>query len=38
VINRDQKVICTLLHLPIAVGERYLWMLPMFHANGWTHT
>jgi fatty-acyl-CoA synthase len=28
----------TLLHLPIPVGERYLWTLPMFHANGWTYT
>jgi fatty-acyl-CoA synthase len=28
----------TLLHLPIGVGERYLWTLPMFHANGWTFT
>ena len=28
----------TLLHLPIPVGERYLWTLPMFHANGWTFT
>jgi fatty-acyl-CoA synthase len=26
----------TLVHFPIAVGERYLWTLPMFHANGWT--
>jgi fatty-acyl-CoA synthase len=24
--------------MPIAVGERYLWTLPMFHANGWTYT
>jgi fatty-acyl-CoA synthase len=26
----------TLVHHPLAVGERYLWTLPMFHANGWT--
>jgi fatty-acyl-CoA synthase len=26
----------TLVHFPLAVGERYLWTLPMFHANGWT--
>jgi fatty-acyl-CoA synthase len=26
----------TLAHFPLAVGERYLWTLPMFHANGWT--
>jgi fatty-acyl-CoA synthase len=32
------NTIGTLLHLPIAVGERYLWTLPMFHANGWTYT
>src|SRR5437773_553003 len=28
----------TLLHLPMGVGEPYLWTLPMFHANGWTYT
>jgi fatty-acyl-CoA synthase len=28
----------TLLHLPMGVGEGYLWTLPMFHANGWTFT
>ena len=22
----------------MGVGERYLWTLPMFHANGWTYT
>ena len=21
-----------------AVGQSYLWTLPMFHANGWTYT
>ena len=26
----------TLVHFPLAVGDRYLWTLPMFHANGWT--
>src|SRR5580698_1287946 len=26
----------TQAHFPLAVGERYLWTLPMFHANGWT--
>jgi fatty-acyl-CoA synthase len=31
------NTIGTLLHLPIGVGERYLWTLPMFHANGWTY-
>ncbi|MFW5415587.1 long-chain-fatty-acid--CoA ligase [Nocardiopsis sp. CNT-189] len=28
----------TLLHLRMGVGDRYLWTLPMFHANGWTYT
>jgi len=36
--NAAINTIGTLLHLPIAVGERYLWTLPMFHANGWTYT
>ncbi len=36
--NAAMNTIGTLLHLPIAVGERYLWTLPMFHANGWTYT
>jgi fatty-acyl-CoA synthase len=36
--NAAMNVIGTLLHLPIAIGERYLWTLPMFHANGWTYT
>jgi fatty-acyl-CoA synthase len=28
----------TLIHLPMTPGDRYLWTLPMFHANGWTFT
>jgi fatty-acyl-CoA synthase len=36
--NATLNTIGTLLHLPIGVGERYLWTLPMFHANGWTYT
>jgi acyl-CoA synthetase (AMP-forming)/AMP-acid ligase II len=36
--NAAVNVIGTLLHLPIRVDERYLWTLPMFHANGWTYT
>ncbi len=36
--NAAMNTIGTLLHLPIPVGERYLWTLPMFHANGWTYT
>src|SRR5215468_76900 len=35
--NASMNTIGTLLHLPIGVGERYLWTLPMFHANGWTY-
>jgi fatty-acyl-CoA synthase len=26
----------TLAHWPMTVADRYLWTLPMFHANGWT--
>src|SRR6202046_3841288 len=36
--NAAMNSIGTLLHLPMAVGERYLWTLPIFHANGWTYT
>jgi fatty-acyl-CoA synthase len=36
--NAAMNSIGTLLHLPMAVEERYLWTLPMFHANGWTYT
>jgi acyl-CoA synthetase (AMP-forming)/AMP-acid ligase II len=36
--NAAINTIGTLLHLPIGVGESYLWTLPMFHANGWTYT
>ncbi|HZR54298.1 MAG TPA: long-chain-fatty-acid--CoA ligase [Streptosporangiaceae bacterium] len=36
--NAALNTIGTLLHLPMGVGERYLWTLPMFHANGWTYT
>ena len=25
-----------LIHHPMSVRDRYLWTLPMFHANGWT--
>jgi acyl-CoA synthetase (AMP-forming)/AMP-acid ligase II len=35
--NAAMNTIGTLLHLPIGVGEPYLWTLPMFHANGWTY-
>jgi len=36
--NEAINIIGTLIHLPMAVGSRYLWTLPMFHANGWTYT
>jgi fatty-acyl-CoA synthase len=36
--NAAMNMIGTLLHLPIRPEERYLWTLPMFHANGWTYT
>ena len=36
--NAAMNVIGTMLHLPVLIGERYLWTLPMFHANGWTYT
>ena len=36
--NAAVNTIGTLLHLPMGVGSRYLWTLPMFHANGWTYT
>ena len=36
--NATMNSIGTLLHLPLPVGGRYLWTLPMFHANGWTYT
>src|SRR3984957_18121310 len=34
--NAWMNSVGTLVHHPFAVGERYLWTLPMFHANGWT--
>ncbi len=34
--NAWMNSVGTLVHHPMAVGERYLWTLPMFHANGWT--
>ena len=36
--NAAMNTIGTLLHLPMSVEDRYLWTLPMFHANGWTYT
>ena len=34
--NAYMNVVGTLLHLPMRLADRYLWTLPMFHANGWT--
>ena len=36
--NAYMNAVGTLVHLPMRVGDRYLWTLPMFHANGWTFT
>jgi fatty-acyl-CoA synthase len=36
--NAAMNTIGTLLHLRMGIGDRYLWTLPMFHANGWTFT
>jgi len=34
--NAWMNVVGTLVHLRPGVDDRYLWTLPMFHANGWT--
>jgi fatty-acyl-CoA synthase len=34
--NAWANVVGTLVHLHMKVDDRYLWTLPMFHANGWT--
>ena len=36
--NAYMNVVGTLVHVPMTSGDRYLWTLPMFHANGWTFT
>src|SRR5204863_2929770 len=36
--NAYVNVVGTMLHLPMRLTDRYLWTLPMFHANGWTYT
>jgi len=36
--NAYMNVVGTLLHAPMCMTDRYLWTLPMFHANGWTYT
>jgi len=34
--NAYMNTVGTLLHHPMSCADRYLWTLPMFHANGWT--
>src|SRR6185437_17073147 len=34
--NAWMNSIGTLVHQPMTCADRYLWTLPMFHANGWT--
>jgi len=34
--NAWMNSIGTLLYVPMTGADRYLWTLPMFHANGWT--
>ena len=36
--NAYMNIVGTLLHFPLTCRDRYLWTLPMFHANGWTFT
>jgi fatty-acyl-CoA synthase len=36
--NAWMNSVGTLLHWPMSTAARYLWTLPMFHANGWTFT
>lgn len=36
--NAWMNSIGTLVHWPMTPASRYLWTLPMFHANGWTFT
>ena len=34
--NAYINVVGTLIHHTVTMADRYLWTLPMFHANGWT--
>src|SRR6202030_2138573 len=34
--NAWMNSVGTLTHWPLTPADRYLWTLPMFHANGWT--
>src|SRR5436305_8821493 len=33
--NAYMNVVGTLIHISMTSSDRYLWTLPMFHANGW---
>src|SRR5689334_18444831 len=35
--NAYLNVVGSLIHIPMTSADRYLWTLPMFHANGWTY-
>ncbi len=34
--NAYMNTVGTLIHIHMTPADRYLWTLPMFHANGWT--
>ncbi len=36
--NAWVNAVGTMVHAPMTPRDRYLWTLPMFHANGWTFT
>jgi len=36
--NAYMNTVGTLIHVHMTPDDRYLWTLPMFHANGWTFT
>ncbi len=36
--NAYMNIVGTLVHHNLSPADRYLWTLPMFHANGWTFT
>jgi fatty-acyl-CoA synthase len=36
--NAWMNTVGTLVHVHMSPADRYLWTLPMFHANGWTFT
>ncbi|MGB8266377.1 MAG: long-chain-fatty-acid--CoA ligase [Candidatus Velthaea sp.] len=36
--NAYINTVGTLIHVHLTPDDRYLWTLPMFHANGWTFT